>query len=153
MPVDDDLPGELYRRLQQIYVLLDDDDRRSLRALGLTPTQLNLMRLLDAPGEGAQGRTISRLAELLLCTRGNVTRLVQRLVEAGLVRTEPDRADQRLVKVYLTDTGGQLLRVAQAHHGAANRLRFAGMTDEELRQLNELAGALAAQLVKHLGGH
>jgi len=144
----DDPHLELYDRLQQIYVLLDDGDRRALRSVGLTPTHFTLLRLLDPERE--TGRTITRLAELMLCTRGNATRLVRRLAEAGLVSTGSDRADQRLVKVFLTPAGADRLAAARAYHGAANRLRFAGMPEADLRRMAELAGALTTQLVKHL---
>ncbi|WP_051366757.1 MarR family winged helix-turn-helix transcriptional regulator [Hamadaea tsunoensis] len=140
--------SELYRRLQQIYVLLDDGDRRALRAVGLTPTHFTLLGLLDPAGQA--GVTVTRLAELMLCTRGNATRLVQRLVESGLVRTGPDREDQRLVKVYLTETGADRLAAAKAYHAAANRLRFSGLPEADLARLSELAGALADELGKHL---
>jgi DNA-binding MarR family transcriptional regulator len=140
--------SELYQRLQQIYVLLDDGDRRALRSVGLTPTHFNLLRLLDP--SGAQGRAVGRLAELMLCTRGNATRLVQRLTEAGLVRTAPDPADQRLVKVFLTATGAERLEAAHACHAQANAMRFAGLSTKEVQQLNDLAGTLASHLAKHL---
>ena len=140
--------SELYQRLQQIYVLLDDGDRRALRTVGLTPTHFTLLRLLDP--SGAEGRTVGRLAELMLCTRGNATRLVQRLTEAGLVRTAPDPGDQRLVKVFLTATGTHRLDAAKACHAQANGRRFAGLSTEEVQQLKELTGLLAGQLAKHL---
>ncbi|MEV6971129.1 MarR family winged helix-turn-helix transcriptional regulator [Hamadaea sp. NPDC051192] len=148
--MSDDPHRELYDRLQQVYVLLDDGDRRALRSVGLTPTHFTLLRLLDPARE--TGRTITRLAELMLCTRGNATRLVQRLTEAGLVTTGSDRGDQRLVQVYLTDAGADRLAAASVYHAAANRLRFAGVPEADLRQLTELAGVLAEQLGKHLEG-
>lgn len=140
--------GELYQRLQQIYVLLDDGDRRALRSVGLTPTHFTLLGFLDP--ERREGRTVGRLAELMLCTRGNATRLVQRLAEAGLVRTAPDPADQRLVKVYLTATGAERLAAARDCHAQANAARFAGLSTEEVRLLHDLTGTLVGQLAKHL---
>jgi len=140
--------SELYQRLQQIYVLLDDGDRRALAAVGLTPTQFTLLKFLD-PAQ-REGRPVGRLAELMLCTRGNATRLVQRLAEAGLVRTAPDPADHRLVKVFLTGTGADRLAAAQARHAQANAARFGGLSTKEVRQLGELTATLASHLSKHL---
>ena len=148
--MSDDPHRELYDRLQQIYVLLDDGDRRALRSVGLTPTHFTVLRLLDPSRE--TGRTVTRLAELMLCTRGNATRLVQRLAEAGLVATRSDRSDHRLVQVFLTPAGADRLAAAAVYHAAANRLRFAGLPADDLRRLTELAGAVADQLRKHLEG-
>ena len=140
--------SELYQRLQQIYVLLDDGDRRALRSVGLTPTHFTLLGFLDPRRK--DGRTVGRLAELMLCTRGNATRLVQRLADAGLVRTAPDPSDQRLVKVFLTDTGAQRLAAARQCHAQANAERFAGLSTKEVAQLGELTATLAGLLAKNL---
>lgn len=140
--------SELYQRLQQIYVLLDDGDRRALRAVGLTPTHFTLLGFLDPAGR--EGRTVGRLAELMLCTRGNATRLVQRLAESGLVRTAPDPGDQRLVKVFLTDRGAAQLSAARVRHAEANRARFAGLSTKEVQRLTELTATLAGLLAKNL---
>lgn len=140
--------SQLYQRLQQIYVLLDDGDRRALREVGLTPTHFTLLGFLDPARR--EGRTVGKLAELMLCTRGNATRLVQRLTESGLVRTAPDPADQRLVLVFLTDTGAQRLAAARRRHARTNAERFAGLSTKEVRQLEELTATLAGHLAKHL---
>ncbi|BCJ66326.1 MarR family transcriptional regulator [Polymorphospora rubra] len=155
--------AELYQRLQRIYVLLDDGDRRALATVGLTPTHYNLLRLLedDAPDAAPHGtagavpgvptgggRSVSQLADLLLCTRGNITRLVRRLVEAGLVRTGSDPADQRLVAVSLTALGRERLTAAHAVFATTNRQRFSHLSDDDTHRLYELAGDLADQLIK-----
>jgi DNA-binding MarR family transcriptional regulator len=110
----------LYQRLQQIYVLLDDGDRRALRAIQLTPSQFNLLRMLGLqPG---RDMTITALSQALLCTRSNITRLVQRLEQAGLVQRSSDPADQRLVRITLSATGAQALSdAAHAHRQAVQR--------------------------------
>lgn len=141
---------ELVQQLQQIYVLLDDGDRRALRHAGLTPTQYTLLRCLDE--SAARELTISRLAEVMLCTRGNATRLVQRLEEAGLVGTRGEARDQRLVLVGLTDEGEHRLGNARNQLDEANERRLRGMSPADLRSLTELARTLAGLLTKDLDG-
>lgn len=142
--------NELVQQLQQIYVLLDDGDRRALRHAGLTPTQYTLLRCLDESPE--RELTVSRLAEVMLCTRGNATRLVQRLEEAGLIGTRGDDRDQRLVLVGLTGEGEHRLGTARARLAEANERRLRGMSRADLRSLAELAGTLAGLLAKDLDG-
>jgi MarR family transcriptional regulator, 2-MHQ and catechol-resistance regulon repressor len=145
--------NEIYQRLHKIYVLLDDGDRKALRAVGLSPAHYNLLRLLAGDAESEAGtvarQSVSQLARIMLCTRGNVTRLVQRLAEAGLVHTGPDKSDQRMVWVYLTPLGRDRLAAADAAFVETNRRRFSRLSAEQLRQLHELTGDLADQLVKH----
>jgi MarR family transcriptional regulator, 2-MHQ and catechol-resistance regulon repressor len=142
---------ELYRSLQTACLLLDDGDRRGQRPHDLTPTQFALLRHLkvDGPAEAA-GRPIIRLAQVMLCTRGNVTRLVKRLADAGLVRTGPDPSDQRLVRVHLTTAGADLLEAAEEAHLAVNRRRFAALPPSDLRALKQLLATLCDVLTKDL---
>ena len=101
---------DLIRQLKQIYVLLDDSERRALRSVALTPTQVGL---LSAVFQSEDGQTISALARALLCTRGNATRLVRRMTQYQLLVATGHEQDRRLVVVRLTDQGRLLLSEAQ----------------------------------------
>jgi DNA-binding MarR family transcriptional regulator len=128
------LEAELYRLLQEASVVLDDGDRAALQDAGLTPTQFNLLRQLES-GPDAAGHTITGLAERILCTRGNATRLVQRLAESGLVELRADRSDQRLVRVVLTESGAGRLAEAERAHARLNADRFHALSTENLATL------------------
>ncbi len=145
----DELNERICRCLQEIGVLLDDGDRGAMQHAGLTPTHFNLLRQLDHDPE-APGRTISRLAELTLCTRGNVTRLVQRLLEAGLVQVRSDRSDQRLVRVQITALGIERMAAARHRHIDVNSARFGELGDSVAADLLDTLTGLAQQLRKHL---
>lgn len=145
----DELNERVYQCLQEIGVMIDDGDRGTMRDAGLTPAHFNLLRRLDS-GPDATGHTITRLAELTLCTRGNVTRLVQRLVEAGLVDIRSDRSDQRLVRVFLNEAGAEQLAAAERGHIGLNAARFGELTDDEVADLHERLSGLAVHLRKHL---
>ena len=134
----------------RVGLLLDDGDRRILREAGLTPTQYNLLRFLDDAPSADGGVSIIRLSERLLCTRGNVTRLVRRLSAAGIVRTRPDPHDRRVVKVDLTAKGARRLALARKLHLGANHERFADLPGRDLEHLRELVDTLIDVLDKHL---
>jgi DNA-binding MarR family transcriptional regulator len=138
-----------YQCLQEIGVLIDDGDRGVMREVGLSAAHFQLLRLLEF-GPHATGRTITRLAELTLCTRGNVTRVVQRLVEAGLVELRSDRSDQRLVRVVLTEIGVQRLAAAEQAHARLNADRFGEFADKDIADLVSHLTALSERLRKHL---
>lgn len=72
-----------------------------------------LSRLADAPPVGLR---MQELEELALFTRGGLTRLVDRIEAAGLVRREPVPGDRRGVRVVLTDEGRQRYAAAIARH-------------------------------------
>lgn len=138
----------IYHRLQKIYVLLDDGDRRALRGMGLTPTQYNLLLRLEPQPDN--GSTITELSQLLLCTRGNITRLVRRLEQQGLVHCGGDSRDQRLVRVSLTPTGRARLEEAKTAYTAAVHRRFDALDAPTQRLLRSLLETVVASLTADL---
>jgi DNA-binding MarR family transcriptional regulator len=72
-----------------------------------------LSRLADV---GPTGLRMQELEELALFTRGGLTRLVDRIEAAGLVRREPVPGDRRGVRVVLTPDGRQRYVAAIARH-------------------------------------
>jgi DNA-binding MarR family transcriptional regulator len=80
---------------------------QALRPLGVTPSQAEALRLLYEE----QPLSLSGLGELLVCESGvSPSRLVDRMVAAGLVRRETARHDRRHVELSLTEEGGRLAR-------------------------------------------
>lgn len=138
----------IYYGLQQIYVLLDDGDRRALRGVGLTPTQYNL--LFQLSNHDAAGLTITELSQVLLCTRGNITRLVRRLEQQGLVRCGGDSRDQRLVRVSLTPEGTVRLGDARTVYSAAVHRRFGTLDESQQRLFRSLIETVVATLTADL---
>lgn len=72
-----------------------------------------LSRLADAAPVGLR---MQELEELALFNRGGLTRLVDRIEAAGLVRREPVPGDRRGVRVVLTNDGQQRYTAAIARH-------------------------------------
>lgn len=80
---------------------------QALRPMGITPSQAEVLRLLY----DEQPLSLSGLGELLVCESGvSPSRLVDRLVAAGLVRREVAQHDRRHVELSLTEEGGRLAR-------------------------------------------
>lgn len=78
--------------------------RTVLADLELTyPQYLVMLVLWDHDGV-----TVKTLGERLMLDSGTLTPLLKRLEGAGLVRRERDRADERLVRLHLTEAGEAL---------------------------------------------
>ncbi|NYE96117.1 DNA-binding MarR family transcriptional regulator [Psychromicrobium silvestre] len=74
----------------------------ALRAIGLTPEQSEVLRILGDHGD----LSIKGVGLMLVCDSGtNPSRLVERLVQAGLVERNPDPADRRKMQLALTAEG------------------------------------------------
>ncbi len=86
---------------------------------------------------------MSALAERTMLTRSGITRLVDGLVDAGLVERIACPSDARVSYAQLTDAGYDKLRDAGCTHVTSIRRLFCEhFTPEELEQLAELLGRL-----------
>ncbi len=113
-----------------------------LRPLGLTPAQAEVLRVL---GDHAP-LSLSGLGSLLVCESGtNPSRLVDRLVEAGLVsRTSPDAGDRRQVSLELTQRGrDREVQVAEIEEHLYADLDRAGSHEEFVILLEVLERMIA----------
>ena len=109
----------------------------ALRPSGLTPAQFNVLRILR--GSRPKGLASSRVAERMINHDPDVTRLIDRLVAAGLVEKQRDERDRRVVNVAITKAGLTLTEQASK----AVRLRLESEMDFlGERQLNALADLL-----------
>lgn len=90
--------------------------------------------------------TLSQLTDHLLVSNGNVTGLVNRLVEDGLVSRENDPDDRRVQRVMLTQDGRDAFRAMAVKHEAMVDSLFASLSDEEMGALLRLTTTLNTAL-------
>jgi DNA-binding MarR family transcriptional regulator len=136
---------------QAAHVVQAALDRRLESAAGVSGAEFELLlRLSLTPGRGLQ---MTEIAGLLLASKSGATRLVDRLVEAGLVARETPPENRRVVYVQLTPEGDTVLGRAQEAFGESFEVAFSShLTDGEvgdlrrmLRKLLEGNGAWAAE--------
>jgi MarR family transcriptional regulator, organic hydroperoxide resistance regulator len=76
----------------------------ALRPLHLTPSQAEVLRVL----QDHEPLSLIALGDLLVCETGSPSRLVQGLVEAGLIERIPSSTDKRMVTLTLTGAGREM---------------------------------------------
>jgi len=90
--------------------------------------------------------TMSQLTDHLLVSNGNLTGLVNRLVEDGLILRESDPDDRRAQRVVLTSQGREAFRdMAEKHEALVDSL-FADMSDDAMDTLLHLTTTLNGAL-------
>ncbi|MGE3275955.1 MAG: MarR family winged helix-turn-helix transcriptional regulator [Vicinamibacterales bacterium] len=94
---------EAYLALSRTAAVLDHAVAQALRAHDLTPTQYNVLRILR--GAGTDGLCRNELGARLLRAVPDVTRLLDRMEELGLIARERLADDRRMVRTRLTARG------------------------------------------------
>ena len=80
--------------------------KKDLAKENLTVSQLDILVCLDR----TKGLPLSEVADRLLVTGGNVTGIIDRLENAGLVTRQRDSKDRRIVWARLTEKGYGIYR-------------------------------------------
>jgi DNA-binding MarR family transcriptional regulator len=115
-------------RLLLLTVLLDDDMRRGLAEVGLTPSRTTLLWRLRRIGPVPQ----KALAEAMQVAPRTVTGLVDGLVASGFVTREAHPDDRRAFLVTFTAKGTAAIEKLEAGQRAFGRRLFGGMSAERL---------------------
>lgn len=77
-------------------------------------SRFDVLAHLDLAGD--DGLSTSQLAARLLASKGNITRLLDRMAQDGLIERRGDDADRRVSKIRLSSRGAELFaRMAPAH--------------------------------------
>jgi DNA-binding MarR family transcriptional regulator len=93
---------------------LERQTNEVMRPLGLTAPQADALVVIGQAGP----LSLKELGDLLIAEAGHPSRLVDRLVEAGLVERRPADEDRRRVVLSLTSRGRRLeKRVLEAREG------------------------------------
>jgi DNA-binding MarR family transcriptional regulator len=106
----------LWLRLFSCKMLIENEIRRRLRDnFEITLPRFDLMAQLD---KAPAGMKLGELSQRLMVSNGNITGLVDRLVEQGLLDRQPAPNDRRAQLVKLTAEGRRSFRAMAASHEA-----------------------------------
>jgi DNA-binding MarR family transcriptional regulator len=126
------LAVDVMRRMAHVTAALRHRQGSAFAELGLTPAAARALRELD-PDHPLPARD---LAGQLGCDRSNVTVLVDKLEQAGLVERRTDPTDRRQKTLVVTEEG-RAVRARVIEVMSDSRL-LSGLSDEELSTLRDL---------------
>jgi DNA-binding MarR family transcriptional regulator len=102
---------------------LEQQANAAMRPLGLTAAQADALIVIGQAGPVS----LKQLGDLLIAESGHPSRLIDRLVDAGLVERRPAADDRRRVELSLTPRGRRLEKRA-----AATRARLLELAREAI---------------------
>jgi DNA-binding MarR family transcriptional regulator len=103
---------------------------------GLSWKQYGVLRSIRR--KGPEGATVNDVRRQMTDLRADVTRLIDRLERDGLVERRHDSADQRVVRVFLTEAGEKVLRDIDEPLLEIHRQQFRAFSADEVAVLTEL---------------
>jgi len=106
----------------------------NLAEVSLTLNQLGVLEAILHKGPLSH----RELGRKVLTSAGNMTDVVDKLEQRGMVRRVRHTEDRRSVKVELTDEGREMIETRFPLHARLIHAAMSGLSNEELHQLGEL---------------
>ena len=114
-------------------MLLQDAFERMLKPHGITGTQYNVLRILRGSEPGGLCR--NELRDRMLNRMPDVTRLLDRMEEAGLIARARETEDRRMVRTRITAEGLRLLDALDPAVTEEQQRPFEDLTETQLQTL------------------
>jgi DNA-binding MarR family transcriptional regulator len=130
------LEQEAMLSIERTAAVLGHSLAEALKGYGVTPTQYNALRILRGAGE--EGLCRNEVRDRLVARVPDVTRLLDRLEEMGLIARERDASDRRLVTTRITREGLKLLARLDGPVAEAHERQLGHMDERSLRTLIDL---------------
>ena len=126
----------LWLRLLTCANLIESEIRSKLRErFDITLPRFDLMAQLD---KAPDGMTLSDVSRRMMVSNGNVTGLVERLVESGHLDRRTSETDRRVQVIRLTRSGRAEFRKMAAEHQTWISDMFGDLSPKDVRELMRL---------------
>jgi DNA-binding MarR family transcriptional regulator len=148
-PHDHQQELRLWLRLFTCKEVIENEVRRRLRdTFDVTLPRFDLMaQLYRAP----KAMTLGELSQRMMVSNGNVTGLVDRLVQQGLVSRRPSPKDRRAQLVSLTAQGRRFFAAMARANGDWIAEMFADLSGSEIETLMRLLAKTKASARRAIG--
>jgi DNA-binding MarR family transcriptional regulator len=94
--------SQLLIALEQAAHIIDNRRDLALKAHHLSSARLGVLKHLV---EANEPLTLGQLASRVTCVKSNITQIIDRLEQEGLVKRVPDAADRRCMRAVVTEEG------------------------------------------------
>lgn len=119
--------------------MLTDMFEQVLKPYGLSAAQYNVLRILRVEPDGL---CRNEIRDRMITRMPDMTRLLDRMEDAGLVTRTRQTTDRRLVRTELTERARELLDEIEPKMLEEHRNRLGSMSREDLRRIIELLTAV-----------
>ena len=136
------LEQEAFISLVRSYECLWSEQNKFFQRFDITPQQFNVLKILASQQHEGHGVACQAIGEQLLNRVPDITRLLDRLEQAGLIWRERCCTDRRVVRTHLSEAGRKKVQEIGRPLREALKARFGHMTSDEVRELGRLLSKL-----------
>jgi DNA-binding MarR family transcriptional regulator len=130
--LEEEVAVEVHRTAQVLMRWLVEE----LKPLAITPSQYNVLRILR--GSSPQPLSATEICSRMVTYDPDLTRLLDRLESAGMVKKERDEKDRRVVNVHITKLGRDTVESAMEAARVRLNKELEGVGRSRLEQLADL---------------
>lgn len=127
---------EVIIRMLKTNALIEEQLNAAIKSYAVSLPQFNVLRILR--GNQKQPASLSTLQEKMIKPMSNTTRLVDKLVDKGLVRREICSSNRRKVDIRITNKGLEMLTKLDQSIDQAETQLMSALTPEEMKTLFQL---------------
>ncbi len=130
--LDEEASLNLYITVEKLKPL----NEAILKPRNLTSAQYNILRILK--GAGPSGHRCAEISERMLQKDPDITRLLDRMVKKKLVQRKRSDVDRRVVRIYLSEAGFNLLEEVTPRLHQQQKELFSQLSNSEKKSLIRL---------------
>lgn len=127
---------EVNLNIQRTFGVLMGPSHKLFKKHKLSPPLYNILRILR--GVGSDGLPCSHIGGRMVTREPDVTRLIDRLEQAGWVKRDRSTEDRRVVTITLTAVGRKLVDKLDGPIADLHRDTLGHLTKREMVELNRL---------------
>lgn len=140
-------------RIVETAIFLQAESRRLAKEqcarVGITATQLNVLKLLQEIGD----LSLSQISGHLAANNSTVTGIIDRMVDADLVVREKDSSDRRVTRIRMTDRGASIAGSIEVAPWDLLRSALRALPASEIDRLIDTLEKLAAHVERQATDH
>lgn len=137
-----DLYHSLYQSMKSLSLHLDDGERSLFTRYGLTTSRFYLLKhIFTHPGI-----SYIDLSDLMLCTKGNITRIIQGMMEDCLINRLENPQDRRSFQLYLSKSGEILYKEVNEEYQDYIFSLLSKLNEDQLELFTEVSNNIEQRL-------
>ena len=132
----------VYQSIKSISLHIDNGEKSLFSKLSLTASRFFVLKHLNVH----PGINYIDLSELMLCTKGNTTRIIQGMLNDGLIYRSENPEDRRSFQLYLSKSGEQVYKEVSLEYKEYIQKLLSKLNEDQLDEFMRISSSIEKEL-------